>query len=224
MSYAKASDDTTGSDFSAVDELDVDRDAAAAQVLCLLDGAPIIVRPIRPDDAAELARAYARLSERSRRRRFLSVADPLPTAELRYLTSVDHDSQQALVAIDANSGAIVGSARYWRLPGRSGDAELALEVIDDWQRRGVGRTLLEALTVLARVNGVERFIAIVSAENGPAQRGLQRAGARCEAYGGDVEYELDVEALARLAAQRETLSRACCSGRQGRSNALCRRG
>jgi hypothetical protein len=33
---------------------------------------------------------------------------------------------------------MLGSARYIRLPTLPGVAEMAIEVIDEWQRRGVG--------------------------------------------------------------------------------------
>jgi RimJ/RimL family protein N-acetyltransferase len=159
----------------------------------------VIVRPIRDQDASALARAYARLSERSRRRRFLSVAKQLPQAELRRLTSVDHRDHEALVAVDPGSGEIVGSARYLRIRGAPRTAELAAEVIDEWQRRGVGRALLDALSVRARANDVQQFIATVSTENVPVRRVLERAGATACASGSEVEYLLDIDALGQPA-------------------------
>ena len=119
---------------------------AGAGQLSLGDGRRIVVRPIREQDAAQFARAYARLSPQSRQRRFLSVADQLAPADLRNLTAVDHQDHVALVAVEPNSEDIIGSARYLRLPGRPGEAELAVEVIDHWQHRGVGRRLVEALS------------------------------------------------------------------------------
>lgn len=158
----------------------------------------MIVRPIEEHDAQDLVRAYARLSEQSRRRRFLSVA--IPEAELRRLTKVDHRDHEALVAVDPGSGEIIGSARYARLPGSGLIAELAAEVIDDWQRRGEGRALLDALGARARTNDVEQFLAIVSAENLPVQRALERAGATAYPTGRELKYLLDVDALRHPAA------------------------
>jgi hypothetical protein len=57
---------------------------------------------------------------------------------LRYLTDVDHRDHKAIVAIDEQTGAGVGLARYVRCPGRPEVAEVALTVTDDWQRTGVG--------------------------------------------------------------------------------------
>ena len=47
----------------------------------LRDGARIEIRPIRPDDRAELAAGMERLSPDSRNRRFLSPADELSEQE-----------------------------------------------------------------------------------------------------------------------------------------------
>lgn len=89
----------------------------------------------------------------------------------------------------------MGSARYARLPGRPGDAELAVEVIDAWQRRGVGRRLIEMLSVRARDNGVQRFVAVVAEDNVAVHVGLRRAGATGRRCGGEVEYVLEIDYL-----------------------------
>jgi GNAT superfamily N-acetyltransferase len=44
-------------------------------------------------------------------------------------------------------------------------AEVAVTVADDWQRRGLGRALLDRLTYRARQEGVRRFSALVQNDN-----------------------------------------------------------
>lgn len=160
----------------------------------LPDGQPIGIRPVQARDAEEFGRAYTRLSGLSRQRRFLSVAPTLLPAEARYLTSVDHHEHVALVAVGPHQ-EILGSARYIRIPSRPGVAEMAIEVIDEWQRRGVGRALLAALSRHAQDAGVELFTAIVSTENVPMQRILVRAGASAQSVDGELEYTVAVGAL-----------------------------
>ena len=162
----------------------------------LTDGARVSLRPIRSEDADEFARAYTRLSDLSRQRRFLSVAPALRPAEVRYLTSVDHHDHVALVAVGPDGEEILGSARYIRLPNRPGDAEMAIEVIDEWQHRGLGRALLQALSHHARVNGVEQFLALVASDNLRMQHILKRAGATAQMEDGELEYTVAVDALA----------------------------
>jgi RimJ/RimL family protein N-acetyltransferase len=133
---------------------------------------------------------------------------------VRYLTSVDQDEHVALVALD-QSREILGSARYIRIPARPSVAEMAIEVIDDWQRRGVGRALLEALSLHAEDAGVVRFVAIVSMENMPMQRIMARAGASSEKVDGELEYTVDAGALApedRRRQPRSTRSRGAAEG------------
>jgi len=158
-------------------------------------GASIRIRPIQEQDAGEFARAYTRLSELSRQRRFLSVAPALRPADARYLTTVDHQEHVALVAIGPLDQEIIGSARYIRLPSRPSVAEMAIEVIDEWQRHGVGHALLEALSRHAETAGVELFTAIVSTDNLPMQRILGRAGAAVRSFDGELEYTVDARAL-----------------------------
>jgi GNAT superfamily N-acetyltransferase len=57
----------------------------------------------------------------------------------------------------------VGVARFVRLA--EGVAEPAVAVADDWQRRGVGTHLLDALADRARQEGIGVFVAPVLADN-----------------------------------------------------------
>jgi RimJ/RimL family protein N-acetyltransferase len=131
----------------------------------LRDGRTVLVRPIAPGDKRLLAEAFERLSAESRRRRFLTPATDLSSEDLAYLTEVDHTRHEALVAIDPADGSIVGSARYVQVPREREAAEVAVAVVDDWQRRGVATALLSALSKRAHENDIERFRAYVSSEN-----------------------------------------------------------
>jgi RimJ/RimL family protein N-acetyltransferase len=170
------------------------RVAAGRQEVRLSDGALVIVRPIREEDAEGFAHALTRLSDESRRRRFLNATPRLSARELRYLTAVDHDQHVALVAVEPGSGEILGSVRYVRIADRR--AELAIEVIDDWHGRGLGRALLEAIGAHAHANGLTRFTALVAGDNRPMQQAFKRAVVTVEADYGELEYVLDVGALA----------------------------
>jgi RimJ/RimL family protein N-acetyltransferase len=131
----------------------------------LRDGSTIEVRPVGPDDAAALNAAFGRLSDESRRRRFLSPKARLSGVELAYLTGVDHHRHEALVAVDPEDGDIVGVARFVQLDDEPGAAEAAITVVDDWQRRGVATELLDALGRRAREEGVRTFFTEVLPEN-----------------------------------------------------------
>ena len=119
----------------------------------LTDGREICIRPIEPCDAPELKAGFQQLTAVSRYRRFLGGLDHLTAHQLQYLTNVDHADHEALVALEAQSGAGIGVARYVRDANDPRLAEVAIVVTDTWQGCGVGTALLERLVDRARVRG-----------------------------------------------------------------------
>lgn len=142
------------------------------QPVKLRDGSAVVLRPIRADDKDGLREGFERLSPESRYRRFLSARGQFTDAELRFLTEVDHHDHEALVAVEPGAGRGVGIARYVRSAGAERSAEAAIAVADDWQARGVGTALLEALAGRARTEGVAEFDAIVLWSNLPRIKAL----------------------------------------------------
>jgi nucleotide-binding universal stress UspA family protein len=162
------------------------------RTITLRDQAPAVVRPISSRDRARLADAFARLSERSRYRRFLSPMRALSDEMLDHLTDVDHRDHEALVAIDPSTDRLVGVARYVRSDADPGAAEVAVTVADDWQGRGLGKALLEQLKERAWREGVRRFSALALAENRGALALLSSLG-EVERHAGGPEVQLVIE-------------------------------
>ncbi len=107
---------------------------------------------------------FRRLSERSRFQRYLSPKLGLSGRDLEYLTTLDHWHQEALIAWSSPPRAPIDIARYVRVMDFA-TAEIAIEVIDEWQRRGVGGALAQTLCDRAIRAGIRRFVAIVNPEN-----------------------------------------------------------
>lgn len=141
----------------------MDRTAHEPTEVTLADGSSITLREVRVDDKAAIAAGFEALSPESRYRRFFSAMNRLSSADLRYLTEVDHDDHEAVLAFDP-AGGPVGVARYVRSETRT-EAEVAVAVVDAWQGRGAATALLERLIERARENGIERFVASVLQEN-----------------------------------------------------------
>jgi RimJ/RimL family protein N-acetyltransferase len=173
----------------------------------LRDGSRVVLRPIRPDDKEALVAGFERLSDESRYRRFLSPTTRLSPSQLRYLTEVDHDRHEAIIAFAEETGEPVGVARYVRHPDDPTDAEPAVTVVDDWQSRGLGTALLEEITQRARAAGVKRFIATVLATNRPMIALIEHlgGGATERIDGGVVRIEAELPPVGTAAHLRAAL-------------------
>jgi GNAT superfamily N-acetyltransferase len=135
-------------------------------IAILTDKTVVTVREIRESDKDMLAAGYARLSERSRLRRFLAPKPRLTASDLRYLTEVDGVNHYAAVAL--LDGHIVGVARWVRLVGDAESAEAAVVVGDPLQGKGLGKALARNLADAARARGVKRITASIMSDNPPA--------------------------------------------------------
>jgi acetyltransferase len=157
---------------------------------------PVRIRPLEPPDAGLLDAVLDGMSAQSRYTRFHGAKPRLSTAERAYLAGTDGRDHIALVALDA-AGDPLGIARSVRMREDPTAAEIAAEVVDEWQRHGLGTALLGGLARRAAGVGVSRFSATVLAQTGLA-RVLRRHGWRATASDGlTVTLEIDVWALAR---------------------------
>jgi GNAT superfamily N-acetyltransferase len=92
-----------------------------------------------------------------------------------------------LVALvdEAGRKAIVAGGRYVVV--KSGTAELAFAVIDQYQGQGIGAALLRHLVAIARARGLETLIAEVLSENLPMLNVFQKSGLpMAVSYGSEV--------------------------------------
>jgi RimJ/RimL family protein N-acetyltransferase len=106
----------------------------------------------------------------------MSPKPHLAPRELDYLSDVDHIAHEAFAAVDERDGSIAGVARYVRHVGSDTTAELAVEVADEFQRRGIGTALCVRVVERARVNGITVLTATTLWNNQPARRLLRRLG------------------------------------------------
>ena len=128
----------------------------------LTDGTVATLRPIRPDDAAALAEFNRTLSSESRYLRYFSFRRGIGDRELDRFTHPDGRLHAGVVAFVG--GELVGHACFDRKDGEL-DAEVAFEVADAFQGRGLGTLLLETLVRQARGEGIHTFTARVLPQN-----------------------------------------------------------
>jgi GNAT superfamily N-acetyltransferase len=148
-------------------------------VISLRDGTRVKIRPVVPTDKQRFLDGFALLSPASRYRRFLAPVDELTADMLRHLTEVDYRDHFAYVALlaDRPGEPGIGVARYVRAVEDPRVAEAAVTVIDEYQGRGLGTVLLEALGAVALENGIHRFRGIAMEGNTPIRDILTGVGA-----------------------------------------------
>ncbi len=174
----------------------------------------MLLRALRPDDAPGLAEAFEQLSETSRYRRFFTAKPHLSERSLAFFTDVDHHDHEALVAVTLDSGQLVGVARFIRNPQEPDQAEVAVTVIDSWQRRGLGTVLLRELAQRATQEGIRHFTAEILAENRPMLTLAHRLGHAETTYrGSTVSARIDLTSATEQAeADSYDLLRAAARG------------
>lgn len=154
----------------------------------------ISLKPLRYGDRGPVLEVFAGLSERSRRLRFLGSKPRLLASDLEKLVDVGRWGHEAVAAIDQETGRTVGIARFVRDEGAF-EAEIAFEVVDAWQGRGLGKQLLAELRSLALAQGILRFRALVAHGNRPAFALMHGVGEElARRYDGD-----GVELVVRIA-------------------------
>jgi acetyltransferase len=121
-------------------------------------GAPVTIRPLRPDDESIELEFVTGLSDASRYNRLLGGAIKISDEYIRRLTRIDwsHEAAFAAITMLGDRESIIGVARYVATDAGE-DCEFALVLADAWQGRGIGRRMLEKLIAVAARRGIKRM-------------------------------------------------------------------
>jgi predicted MFS family arabinose efflux permease/ribosomal protein S18 acetylase RimI-like enzyme len=138
--------------------------------LPLRRGSGLVIRPLRNGDVETVMAVFERLGETSRRMRFNGPKPRLSEVELEHLATVDA-TRHVLVGYLAGHARPVAIARLVR---DGSSAEIAFEVADEHQRRGIGSALTAELLADARAAGITEVTALVATENTAAVSLLRR--------------------------------------------------
>ncbi|MET8349202.1 MULTISPECIES: GNAT family N-acetyltransferase [unclassified Micromonospora] len=150
----------------------VTRRAAEQVTVVLPDGAELAVRPACAHDLPGVLELHEGCSPRTRQRRYLSGAALPQQARLRRL--LEPSRGLTLLATATDDGGVESVVAMANLLGEGDEAEVALLVRDDWQRRGLGSVLLRRLARHADRAGYAALVLHVQAENTPMLRTLRR--------------------------------------------------
>jgi GNAT superfamily N-acetyltransferase len=123
-------------------------------------GGGVAYRELTPADAPLLDQILEGMSDQSRYRRFHGPKPRLTGKERSYLAAADGRDHLALLAL-APSGEPVAVGRVVREREDPERGELAVSVVDAWQRHGIGIELVRRLSRAAAAVGIERIVAVV---------------------------------------------------------------
>lgn len=130
----------------------------------LRDGTVVCIRPIDSQDAGLELEFLNRLSPEMRSLRFLGlVREPCPDVA-RELTNLDPANSVGFMAVVADEGhdRQIGAAHLRANP--AGDScDCSVAVSDEWQKRGVGSSLMRRLIEAAKSRGIRQMRAFAPA-------------------------------------------------------------
>lgn len=132
----------------------------------LYDGTPVWIRPIDRQDAEMELEFLNRLSPEFRSLRFLGLVHEPCSDVARELTDLDPANAVGLVAVVSLEGRYrqVGAAHF-RVNAEGDSCDCSVTVSDEWQKRGVGSSLMRRLIEVARARGIRRMRAYAPAQS-----------------------------------------------------------
>ncbi len=156
----------------------------------LKNKAPVVIRPIRPEDEPLMVKFHETLSEETVYHRYFSALKLSQRVAHERLTRIcfnDYDREIALVVEHTSprseEPAILGVGRLSKLHGTN-EAEFALLVSDAWHGLGLGEELLKRLIQIGREEKLDRIVGQILADNQAMQH-------ICKKIGFQVEYSKD---------------------------------
>jgi len=133
----------------------------------LKDGTQVIFRALRHEDKEEWLELVNSFSPQTAYFRFLAPVGVMTEEAFERYVDVDFIHAVAIVASVQKEGEehLIGVARYYADEKKPEQAEFAIVVADDWQKKGVGKKLMKHLCNVAKGRGVKIFYALVFKEN-----------------------------------------------------------
>jgi acetyltransferase len=144
-------------------------------------GEKLRIRPIRPQDEEVLGEFVKHLSPEDIRLRFFGPLRQLTHEMAARLTQIDYDREMAFLLLDGEK--IVGVGRL-AAEASFEQAEFALVVASERQRKGYGELLLRHVLDYARSRGIKRVMGHVLRENGKMLALTERLGFRKQSGAG----------------------------------------
>jgi acyl-CoA hydrolase/GNAT superfamily N-acetyltransferase len=160
----------------------------------LKDDSRVFVRPLKLTDEPLLRELFYKLSPESIHYRFFQLLKSMPHKKLQEFLRIDYEADMALVALTGSSdedARMLAIAHYLKHE-HTNFAEAAFLVRDDWQGKGLGTQLMDALTEAARKQGLAGFTADVLADNRAMLKVFHHCGYAVQSHLEDNIYSLRI--------------------------------
>lgn len=165
-----------------------------------LRGVKFNIASLTPTDRSHIQAGLKLMSNESIRNRFMGSKKEFTEKELDYFTSLDGINHYALGVEEAEGQhrgvAVIRMVRSGTAPT---EAEVAITIIDEYQRMGLGSLLLDLLYLAAREREIETFSFTFLPSNEGIVKLIRKKGAPSVLRGHD-----SVRMLLRLSDIRET--------------------
>lgn len=135
----------------------------------LNDGTEVLLRPIKPEDEGMWQDMFNTFSDEAVRFRFFRRIKDTPHKMRTRYCNIDYDREIGIVAEVKENGKkrILGVSRIIKQPGQNDEAEFALIVSDEWQRKGLGSDFVDFTIDIARDKEISKLTGIVLKDNIP---------------------------------------------------------
>jgi acetyltransferase len=141
------------------------------------DGTKLTLRHIASADAAREQAFVHELSAQSSYLRFHGTIKDLSKKDLKKFTEPDSRNEVALIVLYRGDKGEeeIGVARYVIDPDRA-NCEFAIVVADKWQKRGIGKRLMQALISHLQASGIKQISGSVLKSNSAMRKFISQMG------------------------------------------------
>ena len=145
----------------------------------LPDGTRVLMRPLKPQDAALYPEFIAHVTLEDSRLRFFSSIKELSDERIAQLTHLDYARAMAFIALDQATGKMLGVVRL-HLDDDCEAGEYAVIVRSELKGHGLGWLLMRRMIDYARAIGLARMYGQALAENAAMLRMCAELGFQIE--------------------------------------------
>ncbi len=144
----------------------------------LASGAKLLIRPIKPEDEMAHLEFFSHIKPEDIYFRFFRAVNNFTHSQMAHFTQIDYDREMAFIAILKNSEGNNETIAVSRVVSDADniEAEFAIIVRSDMQKKGVGNKLMSKTIDYCREHGTKRLLAHTLANNFPMQKLAKKFG------------------------------------------------